>query len=165
MRLENKFFNSFFYPILVADFFSTLVVTIFLGTFTNNNYCEKTKNNIINLEKSFSEINIKSVNILLTTSIQKIQVSLNGQIISYQKIAKKLIESNEDYELNNTFLKCRINIGEDYCENYEEESTYTAIWLLDNKTTENDLNDESKKDVKKQLIVYSNIIQNIDANL
>ena len=36
-----------------------------------------------------------------------------------------------------------------------------AVWLLDDKTREKDLYDESKKEVLQQLIVYNDIIPNI----
>ena len=48
MKLEDIFFKKFFYPFLVGIFLSTLVITIFLGAFTNNNYCKRTGNNVIN---------------------------------------------------------------------------------------------------------------------
>ena len=51
MKLEEKFFCAFFYPFLVAIVLSTLIITIFLGLFTSDNFFERTCNNIINLEK------------------------------------------------------------------------------------------------------------------
>ena len=57
MKLEEKFFNAFFYPFLVAILLSNLIITTLLGLFTNNNLLEKTYNNIINLEKKKRKIN------------------------------------------------------------------------------------------------------------
>ena len=51
MELENIIFNSFFFPFLIGIILSTLVVTIFLGLFTNKNYDKRLQNNLINLEK------------------------------------------------------------------------------------------------------------------
>ena len=87
MKLENKFFNSFFYPFLIGVFLSTLIVTIFLGIFTNSYYDYRTLGNIIDLEKKYSKMNIKSVNVILTTILQKNQASMNEQILLYQRIA------------------------------------------------------------------------------
>ena len=163
MKLEEKFFCAFFYPFLVAIVLSTLIITIFLGLFTSDNFFERTYNNIINLEKKNAKININSVQHILTTSIQKVQASINEQISFYQTMANKLLESGKNYELDTSFLKSSINIEEDYCSDYEEESAYTAIWLLDKETTEDNLDDDSKIYVKQQLIAYSKIIQNLDA--
>ena len=155
MKLEEKFFCAFFYPFLVAIVLSTLIITIFLGLFTSDNFFERTYNNIINLEKKNAKININSVQHILTTSIQKVQASINEQISFYQRMANKLLESGKNYELDTSFLKSSINIEEDYCSDYEEESAYTAIWLLDKETTEDNLDDDSKIYVKQQLIAYS----------
>ena len=163
MKLEDKFFNAFFYPFLVTIFLSTVIITVFLGLVINDNFFERTCDNTINLEKKISKLNINSVQQILTTSIQKVQASLNEQIIFYQRMANKIIESQNTYELDTTFLKCSINIDDDYCTNSEEESEYTAIWSLDSETTEDNLDDASKTEVKQQLIAYSNIIENIDA--
>ena len=165
MKLEDIFFKKFFYPFLIGIFLSTLVITIFLAAFTNNNYCIRTRNNVINLEKKYSKLNINSVNTLITMSFQKIQASLNEQIILYQKISNELITSKKSPILNNTFLKSYISMDENYCINNEKESSYTAYWLLDNETAEEDLDNESKKEVKLQLITYSNMISNIDSGL
>ena len=163
MKLEEKFFNAFFYPFLVAILLSSLIITTLLGLFTNNNMLEKTYNNIINLEKKNEKLIINSAQDIVTTSIQKEQASLNEQIMFYQRMANKILKSKENYELDTKFLKCSINLDEDYCEDYEEESAYTAIWILDDETNEDNLDDESKIEVKQQLISYTKIIQNIDA--
>ena len=165
MKLEDIFFNNFFYQFLVGIILSILVITILLGTSTNNNKNKRIITDVINLEKKYAKIDINSVNVILTTSFQKIQASLNEQILHYQKISKELIHSKETYKFDNTFLKCYITIDEDYCINNIEESAYTAFWLLDSETTEENLDDESKKEVKQQLISYSKIIKNIGASL
>jgi len=55
MKLEEKFFCAFFYPFLVAIVLSTSIITIFLGSFTSDNFFERTYNNIINLEKKMQK--------------------------------------------------------------------------------------------------------------
>ena len=81
MKLEYKFFNSFFYPYVVSVTLCTLLVSIFLGYYTNTYYDDRTRNNIINIEKMYSKININSANVLLTTTFQKIQSGLNEHIL------------------------------------------------------------------------------------
>ena len=115
MKLENKFFNSFFYPFLIGVFLSTLIVTIFLGIFTNSYYDDRTIENIINLETKYSKMNIKSVNVILTTILQKNQASMNEQILLYQRIANKTLNTDiSNLTLNTDKLKCVYDLTEDY---------------------------------------------------
>ena len=66
MELKDKLFNSFFYPFLISVILNTLVVALFLGFFTNNYYDRETEKNIMNLESKYSEMHLKSVNVLLS---------------------------------------------------------------------------------------------------
>ena len=157
MKLENKFFNSFFFPFLISVILSTLVLIIFLVIFKTNN------NGIISLRKKYSQITIKSANVLLSTTFQKVQSSLNEHILYYQKIANKLLESNEYRELNDTQMKCSLTTDIMQCFYYYEESEYLALWSLDKETTEYDL--DNNINAKNQLISFSKIIPNIQANL
>ena len=163
MKLEDQFFQSFFYPFFISIILCTLVVTLFLGLFINNNHDKRTFQNIINSEKKYSLLALKSANILLTTTIEKIQASLNEQILSYQMEGNKLLQLNEIPELNNTFLKCALTLDLFHCFTNIEETYNTAIWLLDNETTEYNIG--SKKEAKLQLITYSHLIHNIDSCL
>ena len=165
MKLEEKFFKSFFFTFLSGVILSTIIVTIFLGLFTNDNYDKRTNQNIINIRKKYSESIIKSINLLLQTKFLKIQSGMNELILYYQKIANELIKSNKNYPLNNKFLKCLLEIDDD-CETIPEGKEHMAFWVLDPVTTEENL--DEKKDVKQELIAFSNTIQNlisfIDAN-
>ena len=130
MKLENKFFNSFFYPFLIGIFLSTLIVTIFLGIFTNSYYDKRTIENILNLEEKFSKINIKSVNVILTTILQKNQASMNEQILLYQRIANKTININiEDLIFNEDNLKCVFDLTDEYLEENKEILDYLSFGL------------------------------------
>ena len=72
MKLEYLFFKSFFFSFLISIFLSTLVVIIFLRIFTNNNYDKITSENIFNLKRKNSKINLNSVKVLLTSSFLKL---------------------------------------------------------------------------------------------
>ena len=158
MKLEEKFFKSFFFIFLVGVILSTLVVTIFLGLFTNDNYDQRTSQNISNSRKKYSEVIIKSVNLLLTTKFLKFQASLNEIIFYYQKIAKELLKTDKNHNINNDLLKCLLDIDDD-CYNMPEGTDHMALWVLDEITTEENLDD--KKEVKQQLISFGNIIKNL----
>ena len=163
-KLENKFFNSFFYPFLIGIFLSTIIVTIFLGIFTNSFYDEKTLENIFDLETKFSKINIKSVNVILTSILQKNQASMNEQILLYQKIANKTINTDiENLKLNEDKLKCVYDLTDEYLENNKDILDYLAYWYINDKIKSFD--DITDIRSKKQIISFSNIILNLYATL
>ena len=157
MRLEDKFFNSFFYPFLVGVLLSMIIVTIFLSVYTNNFLDRKTGQNIIDLEKKYAKINLNSVNALLTTTLLKIQASINEHILYYQKLASK-IQNIKNYEIN-SFLKCIANLNDSFYQENKDNLKYMGFWYLDNNITEESFTDDSIE--KLQLIVFSNILQNI----
>ena len=164
MKLENKFFNSFFYPFLIGVFLSTLIVTIFLGIFTNSYYDYRTLGNIIDLEKKYSKMNIKSVNVILTTILQKNQASMNEQILLYQRIANKTLNTDiSNLTLNTDKLKCVYDLTKDYLESNKEILDYVAFWYLGDKNT----SFENITDIraKKQIISFSNILHNLYSTL
>ena len=154
MKLEDKFFNSFFYPFLIGVLLSMITITIFLAIFTNNYFDKKTGQKIVDLEKKFAKVNINSVNALLTTTLLKVQASLNEQILFYQKLANKI--GNNAYDIN-PFLKCGVNIDENVDDETKKNMKYMGFWYIDNDKTS--FPDNSIE--KKQLIAYSNILQNI----
>ena len=164
MKLENKFFNSFFYPFLIGIFLSTIIVTIFLGIFTNSFYDEKTLENIFDLEKKFSNINIKSVNVILTSILQKNQASMNEQILLYQKIANITINTDlENLKLNEDKLKCLYDLTDEYLENNKDILDYLAYWYINDKIKSFDNVTDIR--AKKQIISFGNIILNLYATL
>ena len=164
MKLENKFFNSFFYPFLIGIFLSTIIVTIFLGVFTNSFYDEKTLENIFDLETKFSKINIKSVNVILTSILQKNQASMNEQILLYQKIANITINTDlENLKLNEDKLKCVYDLTDEYLENNKDILDYLAYWYINDKIKSFDNVTDIR--AKKQIISFGNIILNLYATL
>ena len=160
MKLEDKFFNSFFYSFIICVIFSTIIVTLYVSIFSINNN-PKTNENIINLEKKYSKMILKSVNTLITNKFIKFQSSLNELILLYQKTANELLKSNSNKELKNDYLKCLLTIDYFFCDDNIEEAAKSAFWLVNGDIYEENL--DEKIDIKKQLIAYSNIIHNIDS--
>ena len=164
MKLQDKFFNSFFFSFLISVILSILIITIILALFTNNNHSKITLDNIIDLDKKYSEIIIKTANALLTSAFQKIQASLNEHILFYQRTANNLLKIKEDLELDTTYVKSALNIDLLYCFfGMDESANYTALWVMDNVTTEDNL--DSRIEAKYQLIAFSKIIQNMDSSI
>ena len=163
MKLEFKFFNSFFYPFIISATLCSLIVTIFLGLFTNTNYDERIRNNIIELEKKSAKININSANKILTTTFQKVQSGLNEHILFYQRMANKLLKSQKNHILNTNLMYYAYEIPFFYCYFAYGDYGRIAIWVQEEDI--NQYNVDSKKDVYLELISFSNILQNMDANI
>jgi len=162
MELKDIFFKSFFYTFLSGIILSTLVITIFLGLFTNNYYDKRTSKNIIDIEKKNSEIKIKSIITIITTYISNLQISLNEQIIFYKKIANDLLKDESSHTFQFDYMASVLNIDEDFCYDFYDESEYMGAWLYDQFSRDENF-DDLEKDVKQQLIAYSNIIPNLDS--
>ena len=77
MKLSDQFFHSFFYTFLVGVILSFLAIALFSILFTNQYLDKQTGDNIIDLEKKFAKINLNSMNIIITSSITKIQQGIN----------------------------------------------------------------------------------------
>ena len=167
MKLEDKFFTSFFYQFLIGVILSTLIVILFIGIFTNNYYDKRTYKNIINLKKNQSKSYINSAGAMLMAAIEKIHLSLNEQIKYYQRMANKILELNNTNEINfSKYLKCAQSLDFLFCYYYEEEDDDIfgeAIWALEREITENDL--DSNPEVKKQLLAYDKIIPILNSSL
>ena len=160
MKLESKLFNSFFYPFLTAVFLSLFVVFLFSILFTKNNYDKKTSQNIINVEKNFAKINLKSAGTILTSLIYKFQVGINEEIQFYKKIAHDLLRNPKSHILQSDYVKCAINIDKYYCEETDDNIELMADWVLNQEISE-DTFDEAPEEVQLQLIAFSNIIPNL----
>ena len=164
MKLESKLCNCFFYPFLMGVILSTCVVIIFLNNFTKNYYDKRIGQFIIDSEKKSSKININSVNALLTTTLLKIQASINELINYYQKLANKTDDIN-NYEINE-FIKNVFELNDTYLKQNEDNLKYKGLWFIDNKIKLNDLdNVENGNEIRKQIIVFSNILQNVYSSL
>ena len=161
MKLEEQFFHFFFYPFLMGVSLSAIVIIACSLIFTNNYIDKITGNNIIKLGKEFSEININSANEIISTTLLKIQLSLNELVILYQKLAKSLKANNPKIAnriINDDFLKCVLDLNESY--NEDNNQTYNiAYWLLNLETNLTSLKPNSNEE--NQLIVYSSMMQNI----
>ena len=160
MKLESKFFQSFFYPFLVGVIFSAIVIITSTIIFTSNYMDKITGQNLVELGKKYSKVNIDSVNVLVSTTLLKMQASLNELILYYQNLAKKLNTDNPylNRKIDDNFLKCVLDLNDTYNEN-NEFTNYMAYWIKDLETNHSSLKDNSFE--KKELTALSGIIPNI----
>ena len=161
MELNEQFYHSFFYTFLVGVVLSFLAIAIFSIIFTNTYIDKKTGDNILELEKQFAKVNLNSMNIIITSSITKIQQSLNELISSYIKAAN-IVKNNENIHINltnNNFFKGLLSLTPSFLEENKHLMEYIAYWVIDEFTDETNVKPNSTEE--KQLYSFSSIIQNI----
>ena len=160
MKLENQFFHSFFYPFLIGIVLSAATIIVCSRIFTDN-YIERiTDNNILELGKDYSKINIDSINVLISSILLKVQINLNELINYYQDIANKVKSKNPylNRYIDDNYLISDLDLNETFDEN-NEKTYYMAFWHLDLETNLAKLKPNSFE--KNQLITVSNIMRNI----
>ena len=161
MKLKDKLFISFFYPFLITIALDMIIVTIFLYIFTNYYLDKRTAQNIIEIEKKTARITINSVDVLISTTLLKVQASLNEQIIFYQKMANKTDEII-DYRIND-FMVCTLDLGPNFIKDNIDNLKFMGLWFVDHKTNQNSLQNDNP--IRLQLIAFSNILPNVYSTL
>ena len=97
---------------------------------------------------------------LISSSLLKIQGSLNELIVAYQNIAKKVkMSDNIKMEYTNKFFKSILDITPSYSEENIDNMEYIAYWIIDENTGEKTLKPNSTE--QKQLYSFSNIIDHV----
>jgi len=162
MRLEDKFFHSFFYIFLIGISFSIIIVSSILLYYSQDFLDKNTSSNVYYLEKKLAESNINSMNILLLNLILKLQVSLQEQITFYQETTKEIINLPAEYiDLNNTNIynpnELRMKMNSNDSE-FQSRLSLIALWLIDPSVTTIDKLDNK---MKKQFYIFSLMIQSM----
>ena len=162
MKLEKQFFRFFFILFSLGLILSALIIITISLFFTGDYLDKKTGNNLVELIKDHSKININSINDLISTLLLKMQLSLSELIHYYQKLSNQLKKNDKNLirVINDEFLISTLDINETYNEN-NPKTAYMAYWLLDNETNLSNLKENSIE--KNQLITISNMMKNIFA--
>ena len=163
MRLEDKFFDSFFYLFLIAIFFSIIIVMMILIYFSQDFIDESRANEVIEIEKRYAKANINSINILLYNMMLKLQVNIQQIITSYQNIAKSISKSSDvlnltDIESHNAYeFKEKMKSMN---ETLMRKLAYTSLWFINNEKVNIDL---LTNETKKQLYTLSLMIPSMNS--
>ena len=160
MKLEAQFFHFFFYPFLIGVACSSIIVIVCSLIFSNNYLDKITGNNIVELGKEYTKININSISELLVTRLLKMQLSLTELILLYQKLSNKLKTGNPnlDRKINEEFLICVLDLNDTLKETFNQ-SYNMAYWILDLETNLAKLKPNSIEE--NQLIAFSKMMQNV----
>ena len=160
MRLENQFFHFFFYPFLIGVIISGITIIVCSSIFTDNYIDKITGINLVDIGKEYSKSNINSAIDLVSSTLYKVQISLNELVITYVKIANLLKKNSTDINrnINDNYLKCVLDLNESFNEN-NIKTSFMAYWLLDLETNLYSLKSNSNEE--NQLITFSNMMRNI----
>ena len=153
MKLENKFYNAFFYPFLIGIIFSILIVGLILFIYLNDYLDKKSAQYIFKLQKKQSTIIINSINVLLYNLLLKIQVGLQEQLTFYLNLASQIKEYSKssigDYIYN------ALNIEK---ESEEKSNDYASIWFVDKYTT---IVENKNSSLYQQISICSELTQSL----
>ena len=153
MKLEDKFFNAFFYPFLIGIVISIIIVAVILSNYSNDFLDKRSAQDIYEMEKKYAKININSINILLSNILLKVQVGLQEQLTFYQKIAK--MADRPKSSIGKDVYNC-INLSKQSIEQGRED--YASIWFVDRDTV--NVNDPNKP-LFQQISIFSQLTQSL----
>ena len=155
MRLEDKFFNSFFYLFLFAISLSMIFVVITLFYYSENYIDDRTSKDIIHIEKKNANSNINSMNVLLSNMILKMQVALKEALTLFINLSREtnLFEGNLDFnnsDLYNPFEIEKLMKSND--PEFMSRLEFVSFWFVNPDLI--NIN-QMDLDMKKQLYIFS----------
>ena len=152
MKLENKFYNAFFYLFLLYVFLSIIIVAFILTYYSNKYLDKKSAEDIFNIEKKYATININSVNVLISNLLVKIQLGLLEQLKLYENIASKITDYSKSTIEEDVHNALDIKIKG------EEPIDYSSIWFVDKYT----INVRNKKSsLYQQISIFSQLTKTL----
>ena len=161
MKLENKFFNAFFCPFLIGIILSIIIVFGILFYYSINYLDKKSAQDVYNIEKKNVDINLYSINVLLSNILLKVQVGLQEQITFYQNLAFNLSkESKLKNKINSNVQNIQYLI-----ENHMENSNlvdYISFWFVNRSKLEfNNNEEELLSNLYQQAATFSQMTQSL----
>ena len=171
MELFKKFFNNLFYPFLVGIIIAIAYVIVIINVITFKRIDLKTSQNIVTIEKQYSEVNINTITIFFLNDLLKVQLGLQQHILFYNEVANKAKNSTvtenlkiQDYLFNYYDLKSMnitdININSNINDTIRNITDFYSLWFVDQYTTTKNLTNKNST-LYKQLLIYSYLIQSI----
>ena len=161
MRLEDKFFNSFFYLFLIGIFLSLIIVTSILLYFSDDYIDERTASDVITIEKRNAKANLNSMNILLSNLILKLQIAIQEQATLYQIIAKDIANLEFNFSFNKTDVYNPYELQElvnSTDKEIKKRLFYASLWFIDPNIR--NIN-QMTLNMKKQLYTFSTLTQSM----
>ena len=160
MKLEDKFFNVFFYPYFIGVIISITFVIIIISHFSKGYLDERTGNLTYDLETKYAQINIYSANVIITNIFLKIQLVLQEQL-NFFELASKTFNSSTDLNKEKEIKDVHSIYEDPESPSILNRLEYASMWFVDPDTKYPNASDI----LYKQLFVFSLITQSMYANL
>ena len=163
MRLKDKLFNALFYPFLVGILLSIIIVFAILFYYSNNYLDTKSAKEIYNIEKKYANININSINILLSNVLLKVQAGLQEQITFYQNIGFNLTNETRKTNKINKYVKSLKYLLDNNNGLNLDHTEYISFWFKDRKKIEFNEAEEEEilSDLYQQAATFSQMTQSL----
>ena len=162
MRLEDKFFNSFFYLFLAGITLSLVIVSVILCYYSDNFLDKRVASDIYHIEKKYAHSNIKSMIVLLSDLILKLQVALKEELTLYLDIAKEIKNNEDNLNLDNFTdiysLYDIANLINNNDTDFMNRFNYISFWFL-NPNQRHVMN--LTETMRKQLYAFSLMTQSL----
>ena len=147
MKLEEKFFNTFFYPFCFGILASIIIVITLLSYYSNDYLDETTAEGVYQAETKYSRNSIYSANLLLSDLLIKVKLVIDEQL-SYFKIAANSLNLTEPREIKDVYNVIQTPENNN---NLKERYEYASIWFVDPNT----MNPEDNANIYNQLFLVS----------
>ena len=147
MKLEEKFFNTFFYPFCFGILASIIIVITLLSYYSNDYLDETTAEGVYQAETTYSRNSIYSANLLLSDLLIKVKLVIDEQL-SYFKIAANSLNLFEPREIKDVYNVIQTPENNN---NLKERYEYASIWFVDPNT----MNPEDNANIYNQLFLVS----------
>ena len=153
MKLENKFYNAFFYAFSIGIILSIIIVVVVLSYYSNDYLDKKSAKDVFKIEKEYAAININSVNVLISNTLLRVQVGLQEQLTFYQNIASKIKDFSKSSIGKDVYNALTIEN-----ELIENRIDYTSLWFVDKNTTK--LTNKNTS-LYQQVSIFSQLTQSL----
>ena len=159
MHLYTKFVKIFLQPYIFGILFSMILITVILNKVTFNKMNEQTEEDIMKIEKQYSDVNLNSISLLILNDLLKLQIGFQQLIKFYSNIAElirtKAIEKVDLVEYTYNYYDLRYNNP-----NNNNFSAYYSSWFVDQYTTKANLTNTSTN-LYHQISIFSNLIHTV----
>ena len=164
MQLQDQFFHSFFYPFIAGIIMSAAMVLLSSIIFTNNYIDKGTGDNIIDLEKKYSKVNLYSVNIIISTNLLKMQAGLN-EIINYYRNLANVLKQNISliYDIDEENFKSVVDLynNNSILEENKERLRYMGSWFFDSEKNLEKIKEDNNTEILGQIKAFSSMLPNV----
>ena len=140
MKLEDKFFSTFFYPFFFGIVSSIIIVIIIISYYSKGYLDKTTANDVHEVETKYAKNNIYIANVLLSDLILKVKLVMEEQIF-YLQYAEKALNLSEHFK--NRKIKDVYNIWEtpEINEKLRKRLKYGSFWFVDPNTKDPEKNE------------------------